>query len=53
MELADIFRYILLLIIGVLLLNAYIDGRVTLKSLLISFVICAIVYFVIARPDKY
>lgn len=53
MELAEIFRYILLLIIGVLLLNAYVNGQTTLRNLLISVVICAIVYFIVARPDKY
>lgn len=53
MELADIFRYVLLLIIGVLLLNAYVKGQVSIRNLVISLVLCAIVYFIVARPDKY
>lgn len=53
MELADIFRYVLLLIIAVLLINAYINGQTTLRNILISIVVCAIVYFIVARPDKY
>jgi uncharacterized membrane protein YcaP (DUF421 family) len=53
MELADIFRYVLLLIIAVLLINAYVNGRTTLRNILLSIVICAIVYFIVARPDKY
>lgn len=53
MEIADIFRYVLLLIIGVLILNAYVNGQITLRNLIISVVLCAIVYFIVARPDKY
>lgn len=53
MELADIFRYVLLLIIGVLILNAYVKGQVSLRNLIISIILCAVVYFVVARPDKY
>lgn len=53
MDFADIFRYILLLIIGVYLLNAYMIGQVTLRNLIISVVVCAAVYFIVARPDKY
>jgi len=53
MDFADIFRYILLLIIGVYLLTAYINGQVTLRNLIISVVVCAVVYFIVARPDKY
>ncbi|KYC52364.1 MAG: hypothetical protein AMQ74_00751 [Candidatus Methanofastidiosum methylothiophilum] len=53
MELADIFRYVLLLIIGVLILNAYVKGQVSLRNLIISIILCAVVYFIVARPDKY
>ena len=53
MELADIFRYVILLIIGVLILNAYVKGQVSLRNLIISVIICAVVYFIVARPDKY
>jgi len=53
MDFAEIFRYILLLIIGVYLLNAYISGQVSLRNIIISIVICVIVYFIVARPDKY
>ena len=50
---SEVFRYVLLLIIGVLLLNAYMKGQVTIRNLVISVVLCAIVYFIVARPDKY
>lgn len=53
MDFAEIFRYLLLLIIGVYLLNAYINGQISLRNIIISIVICAIVYFIVARPDKY
>ncbi|HOM95585.1 MAG TPA: hypothetical protein PLK39_01910 [Methanofastidiosum sp.] len=53
MDFAEIFRYLLLLIIGVYLLNAYISGQISLRNIIISIVICAIVYFIVARPDKY
>ncbi len=53
MEISEVFRYVLLLIIGVLLLNAYLKGQVTIRNLIISAVLCAVVYFIVARPDKY
>lgn len=52
-SMSDIFRYILLLIIVVYGINAYITGQLTLRYLLIAFVLCAVTYFIIARPDKY
>ena len=53
MEFRDIFRYMLLLIIVVYGINAYINGQLTLRYILIAFVLCAVVYFIVARPDKY
>ena len=47
------FRYMLLLIIVVYGINAYVNGQLTLRYLLIAFVLCAVVYFIVARPDKY
>lgn len=53
MEFTDIFRYVLVLIIVIYGINAYVTGQLTLRYLVIAFVLCAVVYFIVARPDKY
>ena len=53
MEFTDVFRYVLILVIVIYGINAYINGQLTLKYLAIAFVLCAVVYFIVARPDKY
>lgn len=53
MEFRDIFRYVLLLLCVVYGIKAYTTGELTLKFLLIAVVLCAVTYFIIARPDKY
>ncbi|HOI77533.1 MAG TPA: hypothetical protein PLI06_08000 [Methanofastidiosum sp.] len=53
MEFRDIFRYVLLLVCVVYGIRAYMTGQLTLRYLLIAVVLCAVTYFIIARPDKY